>query len=112
MIWLAGYDKANAEWEARQRAAEAEAQADSWELVGNINDIDTSVAAGKAETTKAEVKYVPKIIRTAVPFYRDNPVCRPPDGLWRANDEYADNLAAASRLSVGVLLPADEAGQR
>ena len=101
-----------AEWQARQRDAEAKAQADSWALVGDINQIDTSVQAGKTATTRLEVKYRDRIVRTAVPFYRDNPHCRAPDGLWRANDEYADQLGAVAKLPVGTLRGPDEAGRR
>lgn len=102
-IYSAGYDKANAEWTERQRAAEAEAQADSWALVGNINEIDATATVAKAETSKIEVKYRDRIIRTAVDVYRDRPDCRPPAELWRANDDYARDLATASGLGVSAL---------
>jgi len=99
-IWHAGYDKANAEWEARQQAAQAQAQADSWEIAGKFGEI-----------AKAEIIYVPKIIRTAVEFYRDNPVCRPPDRLWRANDDYAAELARSAGIGTSPLRGDKDAGQ-
>ena len=110
-IYDSGVSAERNRWEARQRAAEAKTQADSWALVGDINAIDASVTAGKAETTRIEVKYRDRIIRTAVDVYRDRPDCRVPDGLWRANDEYADQLGAVAKLGVLVLRAPDEAGQ-
>lgn len=110
-VWHAGYDKANAEWEARQRAAQAQAQADSWEIVGKFGEIDGSVTTIHQETAKAEIIYVPKIIRTAVEFYRDNPVCRPPDRLWRANDDYAAELARSAGIGTSPLRGDKDAGQ-
>lgn len=100
-----------AEWEARQRAAQAKAQDDSWEIVGAFGEIDTRTNVVHQETGKAEIIYVPKIIRTAVEFYRDNPVCRPPAGLWRANDEYAAQLSTASGIGLGSLRGPEDAGQ-
>lgn len=110
-VWHKGYDKANAEWNERQRAAEAKAQADSWALVGNINEIDATATAAKTETSKIEVKYRDRIIRTAVDVYRDRPDCRPPAELWRANDDYARDLATASGLGVSALSGREGAGQ-
>lgn len=111
-VYDRGYDKANAEWTARQQAAQAQAQADSWELVDIFAAVDASVAAAKSETAKSEVKFRDRIIRTAVDVYRDNPVCRPPDSLWRANDQYAADLAAIAKLGVVTVQPFDGAGQR
>lgn len=106
-----GRELERAEWKARQQAAQAKAQADSWEIVGKFGEIDTSVATIHQETAKAEIIYVPKIIRTAVEFYRDNPVCRPPDRLWRTNDEYAAELARSAGISTSPLRGDKDAGQ-
>lgn len=110
-VYGRGYDAADQEWKAVQEAAEAKAQTDSWALVGNINEIDATATAAKTETSKIEVKYRDRIIRTAVDVYRDRPDCRPPAELWRANDEYARDLAAASGLGVSALSGREGAGQ-
>jgi hypothetical protein len=105
-------EKVRAEYEAAQRAAEAKAQADSWALVGDINAIDASVTAGKANTKKAEDRYAAVIQGEAAVFYLANPDCRPPYRLWWANDQLARELATASGLSVSALSGDQGAGQR
>ena len=111
LIWQKGYDAADQKWKDAQESAEAKAQTDSWALVGNINEIDATATAAKTETSKIEVKYRDRIIRTAVDVYRDRPDCRPPAELWRENDEYARDLAAASGLGVSALSGREGAGQ-
>lgn len=101
-----------AEWEERQRAAEAKAREDSWALVGNINAIDWKANEAKQATSKAEAKYVPVIQSEASVFYLANPNCRPPYRLWGTNDQLAREYAAAAGLSLGTLSGNQDAGQR
>lgn len=111
-IYDAGASSVQKKWDDAVRAAKAKAQADSWALVGDINQIDTSVQAGKTATTRLEVKYRDRIVRTAVDVYRDRPGCRAPDGLWRANDQLAGEYATVAKLGVLVLRSPDATGQR
>lgn len=74
-------EKVRAEYEAAQRAAEAKAQADSWTLVGNINDIDTSLSADFAQTQQTRTIYRDRIRTVAVDVYRDRQ-CDLPAGVW------------------------------
>jgi hypothetical protein len=81
-----------AEWEARQRAAEAKAQADSWNLVGDINAIDVSLSADFAETQKTRTIYRDRIRTVAVDRYVDRD-CDLPASVW--NDLNAVRAATA-----------------
>lgn len=111
-IWNAGYDARKAEDDAAQQAAQAEAQADSLEIVDAFSIQDAEAQAALVSTKAAEIRYVEKIIRTAVEFTRDNPSCRFPDRVWRESDEYADELARASGLGIIEVRPALEDGRR
>ena len=101
-VWHKGYDKANAEWTERQRAAEAKAQTDSWALVGNINEIDTSTQQ-TVEKIRAVPRDKPRTI--AIEVARDLPCLHVPDRLLDATNQYTSDLAAASGHRV-IAVPA------
>jgi hypothetical protein len=103
-IWHAGYDAANAEWQARQQAVQAKAQADSWKLVGDIHQIDTTLIQ-----TVEKIREVPrdKPRYVAVEVARDLPCLRFPDRLLDATNQYTRDLAAASGHRILTVPAAD-----
>lgn len=80
-IYDAGAASVQKKWDDAVRAAEAKAQADSWALVGDINQIDTSLSADFAETQKTRTIYRDRIRTVAVDRYL-NRDCDLPDGVW------------------------------
>jgi hypothetical protein len=93
-IWHAGYDAADSEWKARQQAAQAKAQADSWEYIDTLHGIDVSLTADKAQTQQLRTIYRDRIRTVAVDVYRDRQ-CDLPRGVF-------DDLNA---IRAGTALP-------
>lgn len=93
LIWQKGYDAADQKWKDAQESAEAKAQTDSWALVGNINEIDTSTQQ-TVEKIRAVPRDKPRTI--AIEVARDLPCLRVPDRLLDATNQYTSDLAAAS----------------
>jgi hypothetical protein len=113
LYWLrsaaydAGYQRANQAWEARQRAAEADARADTLDIIAAQDIIDHRGTEQLAQTKEAEVRYVTEIVEKARDVYRDRP-CPSPERLWRPNNQYADELAGIAGLGVRDVRPAGE----
>lgn len=103
-VWHKGYDAADQKWKAAQRAAEAKAAADSWALVGNINEIDTSTQQ-KVEKIRAVPRDKPRTI--AIEVARDLPCLRVPDRLLNSTNQYTRDLAAASGHRIVAVPAAD-----
>ena len=97
-------EKVRAEYDARDRAAEAQAQADSWKLVGDIHQIDTTLVQ-----TVEKIREVPrdKPRFVAVEVARDLPCLRFPDRLLDATNQYTRDLAAASGHRILTVPSAD-----
>jgi hypothetical protein len=93
-VYGRGYDKANAEWEARQQAAQAQAQADSWAYIDTLHGIDVTLTADKAQTQQLRTIYRDRIRTVAVDVYRDRQ-CDLPRGVF-------DDLNA---IRAGTALP-------
>ena len=102
LIWQKGYDAADQKWKDAQESAEAKAQTDSWALVGNINEIDTSTQQ-TVEKIRAVPRDKPRTI--AIEVARDLPCLRVPDRLLDATNQYTSDLAAASGHRV-IAVPA------
>lgn len=104
-IWDAGYDKANAEWEARQRAAEAKAQADTKLLNDAIAEIDTGVTIDMEAIANVRTIYRDRVRTIAVDRYRDRD-CAVPDGLLGEINAAASDYAAATGSGSPAVRPA------
>ena len=104
-IWNAGYDEASAEWEARQRAAEAKAAADTKLLNEAIAEIDTGITIDLEAINAVRTIYRDKVVYKAVDVYRDRPDCALPDGLLREVNFAASAYAASASGSGGRTVP-------
>ena len=100
-VWHKGYDKANAEWTERQRAAEAKAAADTRLLQDAIAEIDTNLTADMEAVNAVRTIYRDKVVYKAIDVFRDNPACRVPDGLLAEINAAAQGYAAAATGSGG-----------
>jgi hypothetical protein len=96
-VWHKGYDKANAEWTERQRAAEAKAAADTKLLQDAIAEIDTNITVDMEAINAIRTIYRDKVVYKAVDVYRDRPDCRIPDGLRAQINAAASDYAATAR---------------
>lgn len=103
-VWHKGYDKANAEWTERQRAAEAKAAADTKLLQDAIAEIDTNLTVDLEAIANVRTRWRDKVIYTAVDVYRDNPDCRIPAGLLSEINAAAGDYARVARPS-GATVP-------
>ncbi|MBI1179091.1 MAG: hypothetical protein GC201_00935 [Alphaproteobacteria bacterium] len=106
--WHAGYDKANAEWTARQQATVAAAQADANKIAASFSGIDMDVVTAIHTIEQTRTVYRDRIEYEAVDVYRDKPECALPDGLREQINSYAGELARASGVGVGEV-PVDNA---
>ncbi len=106
-IYDAGAASVQKKWDDAVRAAEAKAQADSWALVGDINQIDATVAK-----TVETIRYVPrdKPRTVAVEVARDLPCLHVPDRLLNATNQYTRDLATAAGHRV-IPLPSPDAAE-
>lgn len=104
-VWHKGYDKANAEWTERQRAAEAKAAADTKLLQDAIAEIDTNLTVDLEAIANVRTRWRDKVIYTAVDVYRDNPDCRVPFGLLGEINAAASGYAAAATGTGGATVP-------
>jgi hypothetical protein len=95
-VWHKGYDKANAEWTERQRAAEAKAAADTKLLQEAIAEIDTGVTLDLEAIANVRTVWRNKVVYKAVDVYRDRPDCRIPDGLRAEINAAAGEYAAVA----------------
>ncbi len=95
-IYHKGYDAASAACEARQRAAEAKAAADTAALQSAMADIDTNLTVDMEAINAVRTIYRDKVVYTAVDVYRDRPDCHLPDGLLQQVNAAASGYAAAA----------------
>jgi len=95
-VWHKGYDKANAEWTERQRAAEAKAAADTKLLNDAIAEIDTSITVDMEAINAIRTVYRDRVRTIAVDRYRDRD-CALPDGLRAQINAAAGDYAATAR---------------
>jgi len=103
-VWHRGYDAANAEWEARQRAAEAKAAADTAELQSALAEIDTGITIDM-EAIRHVPRDKPRTI--AIEVTRDLPCLHVPDRLLNATNQYTHDLATASGHRLSAVPAAD-----
>lgn len=80
-VYDRGYDAADNEWQARQQAAQAQAQADSWAFIDTLHGIDVSLTADKAQTQQVRTIYRDRIRTVAVDVYRARQ-CDLPRGVF------------------------------
>jgi len=104
-VWHKGYDKANAEWTERQRAAEAKAAADTAALNAAIAEIDTSITVDLEAIANVRTRWRDKVLYKAVDVYRDNPDCRIPFGVLSDINAAASSYAAAVTGTGGPTMP-------
>lgn len=104
-IYDAGAASVQKKWDDAVRAAEAKAQADSWVLVGNINQIDTTTIQ-TVEKIRAVPRDKPRTV--AIEVARDMPCLRVPDRLLDATNQYTRDLAAASGHRIDAVRPAGD----
>jgi flagellar biosynthesis regulator FlaF len=95
-VWHKGYDKANAEWTERQRAAEAKAAADTKLLNDAIAEIDQSITVDMEAINAIRTVYRDRVRTIAVDRYRDRD-CALPDGLRAQINAAAGDYAATAR---------------
>lgn len=104
-VWHKGYDAADAEWNARQRAAEAKAAADTKLLQDAISEIDASVTTDMEIINAVRVVYRDKIRTVAIAA--DRPDCALADGLReQINSAATAYAAAATGTGNGTVRPA------
>ena len=96
-VWHKGYDKANAEWTERQRAAEAKAAADTAALNAAIAEIDTNITVDLEAIANVRTIYRDKVRTVALDVYRDNPACDVPGRLLEQINAAAGEYAAIAR---------------
>jgi hypothetical protein len=104
-VWHKGYDKANAEWTERQRAAEAKAAADTAAPHAAIAEIDTSITVDLEAIANVRTIYRDKVRTVALDVYRDNPACDVPRGLLEQINAAASGYAAAVTGTGGPAVP-------
>lgn len=94
-VWHRGYAEANAEWEARQRAAEAKAAADTAALHLAMSAIDTGITIDMEAISNVRTVYRDRVREVAVDRYRDRD-CTLDDGLLGEINSAASAYAAAA----------------
>jgi len=95
-VWHKGYDKANAEWTERQRAAEAKAAEDTRLLNEAIAEIDTGITIDMEAINAVRTVYRDRVRTIAVDRYRDRD-CALPDRLRAEINAAASEYAATAR---------------
>ena len=93
-----------AEWEARQRAAEAKAAADTKLLNEAIAEIDTGITIDMEAVNAVRTVYRDKIRTVAIAA--DRPDCAIADGLRAQINAAASDYAAAASASGSAVRPA------
>jgi hypothetical protein len=91
-----GRELERAEWEERQRAAEAEARANERALQAGMSEIDTSVVIDMEAVSNVRTVYRDRVDYRAVEIYRDRPDCSIPGGLLEQVNAAASGFAAAA----------------
>ena len=91
-----GRELERAEWEERQRAAEAEARANEKALQAGMSEIDTSVVIDMEAVSNVRTIYRDRVDYRAVEIYRDRPDCSLPVGLLGEINAAASGFAAAA----------------
>lgn len=85
-----------AEWEARQRAAEAKAAQDTIQLQDAMAGIDTSITIDMEAVANVRTIYRDKVRTIAVDTYRGSAACDVPGGLLEQINAAAQGYASAA----------------
>lgn len=98
-----GRELERAEWEERQRSAEAEARANEKALQAGMSEIDMGVHINMEAIFNVRTVYRDRVDYRAVEIYRDRPDCSLPVGLLGEINAAASGFAAAA---TGERIPA------
>jgi len=102
-VYDRGYDKANAEWQARQQAAQAQAAADTAKLQAYIAAIDAGITIDMEAINAVRTVYRDKIRTVAIAA--DRPDCAIADSLRGQINAAAAAYGAAATGASGAGVP-------